>query len=358
MDIKEGLTIQENVDETTGMASREVVDWKSNPRASDLKPSIILMDKKGNIVTLPNGAQAIYALPVGAVLSVDDAAEIKAGDIIARMPKGALKSKDITGGLPRVAELFEARKPKDSAIINEADGIVSFGKDLKGKRRVLVTSTPENATEEDVREYMVPKGVHLNVRDGDFIKAGEMLVEGAIDPRDILKAQGVAGLAEYMITEIQEVYRLQGVAICDKHIEVIMRQMMQKVMINKPGESTFVNGELADMIEVETENEKLAAQGKAIAEYEVYLQGITKSSLTTRSFISAASFQETTKVLTEAATLGKTDDLNGLKENVIVGRLIPAGTGRMLNQMRQAELAQDVTEQAIQSNPENGFAAF
>ena len=347
MDLKEGISIQENVDETTGMSSKVMVDWKSNPRGKDLKPSIILMDAKENIVTLPNGAQAIYALPVGGILSIEDGKDVKPGDVIARMPKEALKSKDITGGLPRVAELFEARKPKDSAVINEADGIVSFGKDLKGKRRILVTSAPDDKGEEEVREYLVQKGVHLNVRDGDFIKSGEMLVEGAIDPRDVLRAQGPQGLAEYMITEIQGVYRLQGVGINDKHIEVIMRQMMQKVMVTKPGESTFVNGELADMVEVEAENEKLRAQGKVPAEYEVYLQGITKSSLTTRSFISAASFQETTKVLTEAATMSKMDDLNGLKENVIVGRLIPAGTGRLLQQLRKSELAQDVTPQQV-----------
>ncbi len=345
MDLQDGITIHEEVDETTGMSTRQVLDWKQNPRGADMKPAIVIMDKAGKIMTLPNGSQAIYALPVGAILSVDDGVDIQQGDIVARMPKEALKSKDITGGLPRVAELFEARKPKDSATINEVDGVVSFGKDLKGKRRIHVTSKVEGA-EDTLREYLVPKGVHLNVRDGDFIKAGEMLVEGAVDPRDILKAQGVRALAEYMVTEIQEVYRLQGVGINDKHIEVIMRQMMQKVMITKPGESTFVHGELVDLVEAQTENEKLQAKGKIKAEWEIYLQGITKSSLTTRSFISAASFQETTKVLTEAATLGKMDGLKGLKENVIVGRLIPAGTGSMLTQMRSAELASDVTPAA------------
>ncbi|MFZ2619347.1 MAG: DNA-directed RNA polymerase subunit beta' [Alphaproteobacteria bacterium] len=353
MDLKEGISVTERVDETSGMSSRVVIDWKSNPRGADLKPAMLLMDNKGKVVTLPNGAQAIYALPVGGILSIDDGAEVKAGDVIARMPKEALKSKDITGGLPRVAELFEARKPKESAIINEMDGTVSFGKDLKGKRRILVASKGENGTAEE-REYMVPKGVHLNVRDGDFIKAGEMLVEGAIDPRDILKAQGVQGLAEYMITEIQGVYRLQGVGISDKHIEVIIRQMMQKALVTNPGESTFVNGELADAAEVEEENVKLIAKGRNPAVWEPYLQGITKASLTTRSFISAASFQETTKVLTEAATLGRIDDLNGLKENVIVGRLIPAGTGKLLQQMRNAELATDVTAQVTKGT---GFSA-
>ncbi len=342
LDLQEGITMREQTDETSGISSRVVLNWKENARAVDMKPSIVLMDAKGKIVTLPNGSQAVYALPVGAILTVEDTAEIKAGDIIARMPKETLKSKDITGGLPRVAELFEARKPKDSAILNEAPGIVSFGKDLKGKRRILV-STKGEGSEDDVREYLVPKGIHLNVREGDYIEAGEMLVEGAVDPRDILKAQGIEALADFMITQIQEVYRLQGVAINDKHVEVIIRQMLQKATITRPGESTFVQGELVDLYEAREENAKLVAQGKVPAEYELYLQGITKASLTTRSFVSAASFQETTRVLTEAATMGKIDNLNGLKENVIVGRLIPAGTGRLLRQMRRTELAKDVT---------------
>jgi DNA-directed RNA polymerase subunit beta' len=258
------------------------------------------------------------------------------------MPKETLKSRDITGGLPRVAELFEARKPKDSAIISETSGLVSFGKDLKGKRRIVITSKTAGG-EDDVREYMVPKGLHLNVRDGDFIEAGEMIVEGAVDPRDILKSQGIEALADYMVREIQEVYRLQSVTINDKHIEVIIRQMMQKATITRPGESMFVHGEVVDMITVRDENTKLLADGKMPCEFDIFLQGITKASLTTQSFISAASFQETTKVLTEAATLGKIDDLNGLKENVIVGRLIPAGTGKLLSQIRRAEVAKDVT---------------
>jgi DNA-directed RNA polymerase subunit beta' len=342
LDLQEGVTMREQTDETSGISSRVVLNWKENTRAADMKPSIVLMDAKGKIVTLPNGGQGVYALPVGAILTVDDGQAIAAGDIIARIPKESLKSRDITGGLPRVAELFEARKPKDSAILNEAPGIVSFGKDLKGKRRILVSSKADDGSE-DTREYLVPKGIHLNVREGDYIEAGEMLVEGAIDARDILKAQGIEALADFMITQIQEVYRLQGVQINDKHVEVIIRQMLQKVMITKPGESIFVQGEMADLFEVREENAKLVAKGKIPADYELYLQGITKASLTTRSFMSAASFQETTRVLTEAATLGKTDNLGGLKENVIVGRLIPAGTGRILRQMRQTELAKDVT---------------
>ncbi|MCP5405381.1 MAG: DNA-directed RNA polymerase subunit beta' [Pseudomonadaceae bacterium] len=344
LDLQEGTTMAEKYDEATGMASREILDWKANARATDMKPSIVLMDAKGKIVTLPNGSQAVYSLPVGAILTVDDGVSVQAGDTIARMPKETLKSKDITGGLPRVAELFEARKPKDSAILNELAGVVSFGKDLKGKRRIVVTSKLDNGESEE-REYLVPKGIHLNVREGDFIDAGEMLVEGAIDPRDVLKSQGIEALAEYMITQIQEVYQLQGVNIADKHIEVIVRQMLQKAIVTKPGETTFVTGELADVAEIKEENAKLVKAGKVPADYELYLQGITKASLTTRSFVSAASFQETTKVLTEAATQGRVDNLGGLKENVIVGRLIPAGTGRLLRQMRKGQLAKDVTGQ-------------
>jgi DNA-directed RNA polymerase subunit beta' len=334
LDLQEGITTRETTDETTGITSREIVDWKQNPRGSDLKPSIILMDDKGQIITLPNGSQAIYSLPVGAILSVEDGQAVHAGDTIARMPKESLKSTDITGGLPRVAELFEARKPKDSATLAEISGVVSFGKDLKGKRRVIVTA--KGGGEDEVREYLIPKGEHLNVREGDFIEAGEMLVEGSKIPQDILRAQGVEALADYMIKEIQSVYRLQGVTINDKHIEVILRQMLQKVTITRPGESTFLAGELVSMQEVMEENIKLQAKGKVPCEYETQLQGITKASLTTQSFISAASFQETTRVLTEAAVAGKIDSLSGMKENVIVGRLIPAGTGRLLAEIRRS----------------------
>jgi DNA-directed RNA polymerase subunit beta' len=265
---------------------------------------------------------------------------VHAGDVIARMPKESLKSRDITGGLPRVAELFEARKPKDSAIIAEVSGTVTFGKDLKGKRRILITNS-ENA--EDVREYLIPKGQHINVREGDFIEAGEMIMEGNKVPQDILRAQGVEALTEYMVKEIQEVYRLQGVVINDKHIETILRQMLQKVEITRPGESTFLAGELVDRKEALEENARLAKIGKSGCEFETVLQGITKASLTTGSFISSASFQETTKVLTDAATSGREDKLIGLKENVIVGRLIPAGTGRVLADIRKDSLEnQDV----------------
>ena len=346
LDLKEGLTITETVDEATGISRREVIDWKQQPRSADMKPSIVLLDKAGKVIILPNGSQAIYHLPFGAILSVNEDTVVSAGDTIARMPKESLKSRDITGGLPRVAELFEARKPKDSAVISDISGTIKFGKDLKGKRRIHVVAEAADGTV-DERDYLIPKGHHLNVRDGDYIEAGEMILEGAKVPEDILRAQGVPALAEYMIKEIQSVYRLQGVTINDKHIEVIVRQMLQKVVITKAGESTFVEGELADLKSVANENKRLEENGKVQAEYELQLQGITRASLTTQSFISAASFQETTKVLTEAAVSGRMDTLVGLKENVIVGRLIPAGTGRMLATMRREEHLKKAAEKDI-----------
>ncbi|MCP4355573.1 MAG: DNA-directed RNA polymerase subunit beta' [Proteobacteria bacterium] len=334
MDITDGLTMKENVDETTGMTSREIVDWKHSPRAADLRPSIALLDEKGEVLILPNGSKAVYMLPISSIISVKDGETIKAGDAIARMPQDAMKSKDITGGLPRVAELFEARKPKDSAIISEIDGIISFGKDLKSSRRLYVKGETENGDEKIV-EYQVPKGTHINVREGDTVKAGDMIMEGNKVPQDILRAQGLEALSEYMIREIQEVYRLQGVEINDKHIEVILKQMLRKVEIIEPGNTTFISGDLATLSEVEKVNAKLIAEGKVPARFDLVLQGITKASLTTDSFISAASFQETTRVLTDAAVSGKIDNLEGLKENVIVGRLIPAGTGKALSDLKK-----------------------
>ena len=351
MDLVEGQTMTETVDEATGITRREILDWKQQARTADMKPAVVLMDSKGEIATLPNGAQAIYYLPVAAILSSSEGDDVKAGDTIARMPTESMKSKDITGGLPRVAELFEARTPKDSAIIADLSGQVSFGKDLKGKRRLIITGTTEEGEAEE-REYLIPKGQHLNVRDGDFVEAGEMLLEGAKVPQDILRAMGIPALADYMIREIQAVYRLQGVGINDKHVETILRQMLRKVLITRAGASTHVVGELAELSDVLRENEKLAAEGKAQAEYELQVQGITKASLTTKSFISAASFQETTKVLTEAAVSGKVDTLVGLKENVIVGRLIPAGTGRMLSEMRKQDQLKDVTPTATSHQQE------
>jgi len=277
-----------------------------------------------------------YAMSVDAILSVEDGDEIKAGDVIARIPREGAKTKDITGGLPRVAELFEARRPKDHAIIAEIDGYVRYGRDYKNKRRISIE--PADDTQETV-EYMVPKGKHIPVAEGDFIQKGEYIMDGNPAPHDILAVMGVEALANYMVDEVQDVYRLQGVKINDKHIEVIVRQMLQKWEILDSGETTLLKGEHVDKAEFDLANEKAKAKGVREAKGEPILLGITKASLQTRSFVSAASFQETTRVLTEASVQGKRDKLVGLKENVIVGRLIPAGTGGATMQSRK--IAQD-----------------
>jgi DNA-directed RNA polymerase subunit beta' len=328
IDIVEGVSMREVVDEATGISSRVVVDWKQTARGSELKPRITLRDDEGNPLTLANGLEARYFMSVDAILSVENNSRIKAGDTIARIPRESSKTRDITGGLPRVAELFEARRPKDAALISEIDGRIEFGKDYKTKRRILIT--PDDSDEKAV-EYLVPKGRHLAVFEGDYIRKGDLIVDGNPVPHDILRILGVEALAHYLINEIQEVYRLQGVKINDKHIEVIVRQMLQKVEVDHPGDTTFLVGEQTDRDELQEVNAKVIAEGGRAATAQPVLLGITKASLQTRSFISAASFQETTRVLTEAAVAGKGDRLEGLKENVIVGRLIPAGTGRIVN---------------------------
>jgi DNA-directed RNA polymerase subunit beta' len=336
LDLVEGLSMREVVDEATGIASKVVVDWKQQPRGSDLRPRVELRNDKGQPVTLPNGLEARYFMSVDAILSVENGSKLHAGDVIARIPREGSKTRDITGGLPRVAELFEARKPKDHAIIAEIDGRVEFGKDYKSKRRILVV--PEDG---DPVEYLIPKGKHISVQEGDYVRRGDALMDGNPVPHDILKVMGVAALAQYLINEIQEVYRLQGVKINDKHIEVIVRQMLQKIEITDGGDTTLLVGETVDRVEFEAENAKaIKEQGRPAAGTPV-LQGITKASLQTHSFISAASFQETTRVLTEAAVSGKVDTLNGLKENVIVGRLIPAGTGAVMNRLRELAAKRD-----------------
>jgi DNA-directed RNA polymerase subunit beta' len=282
--------------------------------------------------------EARYFMSVDAILSVENGAQVRAGDVLARIPRESSKTRDITGGLPRVAELFEARKPKDYAIISEIAGRVEFGKDYKTKRRIVVV--PEGEDQEP-REYLIPKGKHISVQEGDFVQIGDMLLDGNPVPHDILDVLGVEALANYLIDEIQSVYRLQGVKINDKHIEVIVRQMLQKVEIHDGGESTFLVGEQVDRDEFEEVNNKVIAEGGRPAVARPVLQGITKASLQTRSFISAASFQETTRVLTEAATHGKADHLVGLKENVIVGRLIPAGTGSIVNRLKRVAAERD-----------------
>ena len=297
-----------------------------------------MRDEDGEVIELTNGAEARYYMSVDAILSVEHGAKVNAGDLLAYLPRETGKNRDITGGLPRVAELFEARKPKDFSIISEISGRVEFGKDYKAKRRIIVT--PEGDGEPV--EHLIPKGKHISVQEGDIVEKGDFLMDGNPVPHDILRVLGVEALANYLIDEIQDVYRLQGVKINDKHIEVICRQMLQKVEVMEPGESTFLVGEVVDRDEFEKINKGLQKQKRAVA--QPVLHGITKASLQTRSFISAASFQETTRVLTEAAVSGKEDDLIGLKENVIVGRLIPAGTGSYMNKVRQVAHDRDLEQ--------------
>ena len=342
MDMIEGLSFRETMDEQTGVSNMVVVDWRQQPKGGDLKPRLALVDGEGNVHELAKGREAQYFLSVDAILNVENGDTVHAGDVLARIPKESTKTRDITGGLPRVAELFEARKPKDHAIISDIDGRVEFGKDYKSKRRIIVV--PEN--DGDPAEHLIPKGKHISVHEGDFVRKGDPLMDGNAAPHDILRVLGVEALAVYLIEEIQEVYRLQGVKINDKHIEVICRQMMQKVEITDPGETTFLIGEQVDRTEYDDINARADREGHAPAKSIPILQGITKASLQTRSFVSAASFQETTRVLTEAAVAGKSDNLVGLKENVIVGRLIPAGTGSVVNRINR-EAAQRVLEQQL-----------
>ncbi len=337
LDLIEGVTLVERVDEVTGLTSKVVVDYKQAARGVDLRPRLQLKDGKGEVLRLPNNTDARYFLSPDSILSVENGAEVAAGDVLARIPREGSKTRDITGGLPRVAELFEARRPKDHAIIAEIDGRVEFGKDYKAKRRVIVKN---DETGEDT-EYLIPKGKHVSVQEGDFVRRGDPLVDGPRVPHDILKVLGVEALSDYLVNEIQDVYRLQGVKINDKHIEVIVRQMLQKVEILEPGDTTFLTGETIDRVDFDAENAKREAEGERLATAMPVLQGITKASLQTHSFISAASFQETTRVLTEAATAGKVDTLIGLKENVIVGRLIPAGTGSVMNKLRAIAAGRD-----------------
>jgi len=331
VDLVSGIAIRDETDEATGMTQKIVIDWRSAAKGNELKPEIILVDKDGEPVRNDAGNPVTYPMSVDAVLSIEDGQEVVAGEIVARIPREGSKTKDITGGLPRVAELFEARRPKDHAIIAEIDGYVRYGKDYKNKRRIAI----ESAEDPDYKvEYMVPKGKHIPVAEGDFIKKGEYIMDGNPAPHDILAVMGVEALANYMIDEVQDVYRLQGVKINDKHIEVIVRQMLQKWEVQESGDTTMLKGEHVDKQEFLAANAKAVSKKGREAKGEPILLGITKASLQTRSFISAASFQETTRVLTEASVQGKRDKLVGLKENVIVGRLIPAGTGGATQQMR------------------------
>ncbi len=337
-DLVEGQSMSETVDEATGIAKRMVMDWRMNVRSSSLKPTLVIKGKDGKPIKLARGGEARYSLPVDSIIAADPGSHVAAGDIIARISLESAKTRDITGGLPRVAELFEARRPKDHAIIAEIDGTVQFGRDYKNKQRLSIIPSEEGA---EPVEYLIPKGKHIHLQDGDIVEKGDYIVDGNPAPHDILAIKGVEELAAYLVNEIQEVYRLQGVSINDKHIEVIVRQMLQKVDITDPGETEYLPGEQVDRMEMDETNEKMIEEGRKPATGTPVLLGITKASLQTRSFISAASFQETTRVLTEAAVNGKIDTLEGLKENVIVGRLIPAGTGAAMSKLRQVATTRD-----------------
>ncbi len=336
-DLVEGASVTETTDESTGITKRMVIDWRANPRGADLKPAIVIKDKKGEVLKMERG-EARYLLSVDSILSVEPNTDIQAGDVLARIPMESAKTRDITGGLPRVAELFEARRPKDHAVIADMSGTVKFGRDYKNKRRIVIESLEEGG---ENSEFLIPKGRPFHLQEGDVIEKGDYILDGLPAPHDILAIKGVEELAAYLVNEIQEVYRLQGVFINDKHIEVIVRQMLQKVEIDDQGDSDFLHAEQVDRLEFDEANERLKEDGKKQATASPVLLGITKASLQTRSFISAASFQETTRVLTEAAVNGKTDTLEGLKENVIVGRLIPAGTGGMVNRLRHVANKRD-----------------
>ncbi|KZY33750.1 DNA-directed RNA polymerase subunit beta' [Roseovarius sp. HI0049] len=352
VDLTTGVAVREVTDDATGMTQRIVTDWRAAPKGNELKPEILIADKDGEPVRNDAGHPVTYPMSVDAILSIEDGQEVSAGDVVARIPREGAKTKDITGGLPRVAELFEARRPKDHAIIAEIDGYVRYGRDYKNKRRISIEPADESL---EPVEYMVPKGKHIPVQEGDYVQKGDYIMDGNPAPHDILSIMGVEALADYMINEVQEVYRLQGVKINDKHIEVIVRQMLQKWEILDSGETTLLKGEHVDKAEFDAANQKVLDKGKRPAQGEPILLGITKASLQTRSFISAASFQETTRVLTEASVQGKRDKLVGLKENVIVGRLIPAGTGGATLKVRS--IAQGRDNVVIEARREEAEAA-
>ncbi len=347
VDLIDGVSLAETMDDATGISTKTVIDWKTQSKNTDLKPRITLRDEKGNVIKKADDNEARYYLVPDSILSVKDGQKIFAGDVIARLPKETSKTKDITGGLPRVAELFEARKAKDSAIIAENDGKVIFGKEVRGKQRVTIESDKgETST------YLIPKGKHINFNQGEKIKKGEYLLDGQPLPHDILRILGIEELTEYFVNQVQEVYRLQGVIINDKHIEVILRQMLKKIEVKESGDSKLLPGEIIDKLKFEEINEALKTEGKKLAIGERVMMGITKASLQTESFISAASFQETTRVLTDAAIRGKVDKLHGLKENVIVGRLVPAGTGNIKNSWNKKAIKDDQKYLSEQQNLE------
>ena len=343
--LDEGLTISLRTDDLTGLSSIQVLTVGERPAAGkDLRPMIKLVDAKGNDIINPeSGAPAQYLLPGGALLSITDGGQVEIGDVVARIPQESATTKDITGGLPRVADLFEARKPKEAAILAEVSGIVSYGKETKGKNRLVITPTDGS----DNYEELIPKWRVLNVFEGETVVKGEVIADGPFNPHDILRILGVEELARYITTEVQDVYRLQGVGINDKHIEVIVRQMLRKVDVVASGDTNLIKGDQVEYTRYLEANEKMVAEEKIIAHMQRVLLGITKSSLATESFISAASFQETTRVLTEGAVTGKKDHLRGLKENVVVGRLIPAGTGLAYHSERKRKRAELLASEGV-----------
>ena len=338
-DFADGISVQKETDEITGLSSIVVIDPKQRPTAGkDMRPLMTLVDAKGNDLNIAGTEQpARYFLPSGAIINIEDGNDVSVGDVIARIPQASSKTRDITGGLPRVADLFEARKPKEPAIMAEASGVVSFGKETKGKQRLVITKDSSESV-----ETLIPKWRHINVFEGERVEQGEVIADGERSAHDILRLLGAEELAEYLVNEIQDVYRLQGVKINDKHIEVIIRQMLRKCEIIEGGDSKYLKGEIVERARVIDECAQLEVEGKEPAIFEPILLGITKGSLVTESFISAASFQETTRVLTEASVRGGSDPLRGLKENVIVGRLIPAGTGLAYHEERQRQRVADI----------------
>jgi len=335
--IEEGVTVAKQIDDVTGLSTLVVIDPKRRGAAQSkgLRPLVKLLDEKGQEVKIAGTDLPVsITLQIGSIITVKDGQPVSVGEVLARIPQESSKTRDITGGLPRVAELFEARSPKDAGVLAEVTGTVSFGKDTKGKQRLVITDLDGVA-----HEYLIPKEKHVTAHDGQVVNKGEMIVDGPADPHDILRLLGVEALAVYITDEVQDVYRLQGVKINDKHINVIVRQMLRRVVINDAGDTRFIQGEQVERADVLEENSRITAEGKNPATYDYMLLGITKASLSTDSFISAASFQETTRVLTEAAIMGKRDDLRGLKENVIVGRLIPAGSGLAYHNTRRRQRA-------------------
>jgi len=332
--IEEGSTVAKQIDEVTGLSTMVVIDPKRAATGKGgVRPLVRLLDEAGNEIKLAGTDTPIsVAFQTGSIITVEDGQHVGVGDVLARIPQESSKTRDITGGLPRVAELFEARIPKDAGTLAEVTGTASFGKETKGKQRLVITDTSGTP-----HEFLIPKDKHVLVHDGQVVNQGEMIVDGPADPHDILRLLGIEALARYVTDEVQDVYRLQGVKINDKHIEVIVRQMLRRVLIVDAGDTNFIPNEQVERAELLKENERVEAEGKRPATFQQMLLGITKASLSTDSFISAASFQETTRVLTEAAIMGKRDELRGLKENVIVGRLIPAGTGLAYHVLRRKQ---------------------